>query len=57
MTTLTCGKTASHRLVGTHIGTGTWPVWSVTFSPNGTLLAIADGDGNIYVQVTRQLIS
>jgi hypothetical protein len=32
-------------------------VWGVAFSPDGKLLAIADGDGQIYVRVTSQLVS
>jgi anti-anti-sigma factor len=32
------------------------PVSSLTFSPDGKLLAIADGDGNIYIRITSQLV-
>jgi hypothetical protein len=47
--------TASDKIVGTYAGTGCWPAWGVAFSPNGKLLAIADG--NVYVRVIRQFVS
>jgi hypothetical protein len=48
---------ATDELAGTFTGTSQAQAWGVAFSPDGKLLAIADGDGNVYVRVTSDFMS